>query len=295
MKSTTFALGSLMAATIAVAQPHHKHQGFHQKRDSAPVVWKTEWDYVTETIPVTTTIWVPEGYVPPTTAPTSPSSAFASPSSSASQVPAQFFEPAAATSSSSSVYVAPPAPAATRSASEAPVYVAPVETSTTPVADPAPATTEAAAPVVVETPTPTPEPTTAAATAAPAPASSSAAASSESSSTSSSGYSGECAAGSACTGDMTYYDTALGACGWTNDGTTEKVVALSHLLMGTQSNGNPYCGKTITIEHGGKTTTAKVVDKCMGCEPYAIDLSDAAFQDLADMGVGRTTATWYIN
>jgi len=67
------------------------------------------------------------------------------------------------------------------------------------------------------------------------------------------------------TGDMTYYDVSLGACGWVNDGMTEDVAALSHVLMGNQSNGNPYCGKVITISYGVKTATASIVDKCMGC------------------------------
>jgi hypothetical protein len=89
----------------------------------------------------------------------------------------------------------------------------------------------------------------------------------------------------------------LGACGTTNDGNTERVVALPHGLMGTQSNGNPYCGKTITIKctATGKTTTATVVDKCMGCVGYAIDLSNAAFTELDDFAVGRTGATWWFN
>jgi hypothetical protein len=94
---------------------------------------------------------------------------------------------------------------------------------------------------------------------------------------------------------MTYYDAGLGACGWTTDGETEDVVALSHVLMGTQSNGNPYCGKTITIKLNGKSIVAKVVDKCMGCEIHAIDLSNHAFKQLEDMGVGRTQAEWYFN
>jgi expansin (peptidoglycan-binding protein) len=72
-------------------------------------------------------------------------------------------------------------------------------------------------------------------------------------------------------------------------------VALSHLLMGTQSNGNPYCGKTITVNYKGKTTTAKVVDKCMGCDIFSIDLSDKAFGELADLGIGRASATWHFN
>ncbi|KAF8864986.1 hypothetical protein BDZ45DRAFT_581164, partial [Acephala macrosclerotiorum] len=97
------------------------------------------------------------------------------------------------------------------------------------------------------------------------------------------------------TGDITYYTAGLGACGTTNDGDTEKVVALPYGLMGTQSNGNPYCGKTITISYQGKTTTATVVDKCMGCLGDSIDLSNAAFLELAELAVGRASAQWWFN
>ncbi|KAG4428539.1 hypothetical protein IFR05_015978 [Cadophora sp. M221] len=93
-----------------------------------------------------------------------------------------------------------------------------------------------------------------------------------------------------CSGDITYYEAGLGACGVTADGSVEKVIALPVSLMGAQSNGNPYCGKTVTIKKGSKTTTATVVDKCMGCEGNSIDLSNAAFLELADLSVGRTTA-----
>ncbi|KUJ15663.1 uncharacterized protein LY89DRAFT_587490, partial [Mollisia scopiformis] len=97
------------------------------------------------------------------------------------------------------------------------------------------------------------------------------------------------------TGDITYYEAGLGACGWTSDGSTEQVVALPYELMGTQSNGNPYCGKTITISYQGKTTQAKVVDKCMGCMGDSIDLSNAAFLELAELAVGRASAEWWFN
>jgi hypothetical protein len=67
--------------------------------------------------------------------------------------------------------------------------------------------------------------------------------------------------------------------------------------MGTQSNGNPYCGKTMTIKctKTGKVTTAKVVDKCMGCVGFSIDLSNKAYAELDDMGIGREGATWWWN
>ncbi|ATZ58364.1 hypothetical protein BCIN_16g01700 [Botrytis cinerea B05.10] len=92
-------------------------------------------------------------------------------------------------------------------------------------------------------------------------------------------------------GDLTYYAVGLGACGVTNSD-SELVVAMSAGLMGTQSNGNPNCGKKIKISHGGKSVTVKVVDKCMGCATYDLDLSPAAFKALAPESAGRIKGTW---
>jgi hypothetical protein len=279
MKSTILALASILAS-IAIAQPHsHNHAQLH-KRGSVvtDIVWVTDYDYVTETVDVTTTIWVSGGFVPPT----STTSSLSTSSSSSSLVPAQFFEPvsepATTSSSSSSIYVAPipsstyvaPAPAPTTE--EAPADVAPAVSSSSPI----PVYVAAATPAVVYTPP------AAATSAAP---------------TSSNPSGGQCSSGSPCEGDMTYYTAGPGACGWTNDGDVQNVVALPHGLMGTQSNGNPYCGLFITIQciATGKNTTAKIVDKCMGCDGYSIDLSNAAFLDLDDLSVGRTPAIWWFN
>ena len=292
MKSTTFALGSLLA-TIAIAQPH-RHQQFHQKRaDAAPVVITTEWVEVYETEYVTSTIWVSEGEIPATSPPASTVIPTA--------VPAQFFEPKSPAvaavptpSTSSSVYVAPapqstsaPAPVVEAAAPvAAKVEAAKVETSApvvvAPVVEAAPTTAPVVAPVV---------------SSVVAPVTSQAAAPVDTSASGSS--TGLCGSKSElCGGDLTFYDPVMeswGACGWHNDGLTEKVVALPVGLMGAQSNGNPYCGKYITILHKGKSTVAKVVDKCMGCKGRDIDISRFAFDDLDDQGVGRTTATWYFN
>ncbi|KAH6722512.1 RlpA-like double-psi beta-barrel-protein domain-containing protein-containing protein [Leptodontidium sp. MPI-SDFR-AT-0119] len=294
MKSTTFALAALMAS-VAIAQPHRQHMAKHHKRHEE-IVWVTDYDYVTETAKVTTTIWVSEGFVVPTEAaaiPTTESSAAPSQSYAANQ----FFENASkeAKPTSTSVYVAPtpestyvaPAPSST--------YVAPIpspepEPTSTYVA-PAPVVQSSTyvAPAVVETPSPavvyTPEPVAATTAAAPAAAST----------YSSSSSGGVCSSASPCEGDITYYDAGLGACGETTDGSVDKVIALPVGMMGAQSNGNPYCGKTVTIKKGSKTTTATVVDKCMGCKGNSIDLSNAAFLELAEFDVGRTTATWWFN
>ncbi|KAI1270354.1 RlpA-like double-psi beta-barrel-protein domain-containing protein-containing protein [Xylariaceae sp. FL1019] len=87
------------------------------------------------------------------------------------------------------------------------------------------------------------------------------------------------------TGDITYYEPGLGACGWTNSD-SEDVVALST----ADYDGN--CGKSITITKDGKTASAKVVDKCPSCASGSIDVSSTVFAQLADLSVGRTTVSW---
>jgi hypothetical protein len=105
-----------------------------------------------------------------------------------------------------------------------------------------------------------------------------------------------CSSGSPCTGDLTFYQAGLGACGLTTNGDKEMVIALPHDLMGTQSNDNPYCSKTVTISYKGTSITAKVVDKCMGCTGYSIDLSNLAFSSLRiSFNQGRVTSIWYFN
>ena len=275
MKYGTVVL-ALLSLSGAIAQPHkqhHQHQRHHEKRD---VVWTTTWEIVTETLSITTTIWVdgdetlvPSTSLEPTTSASttqspaefhqSPTSSPAAPTTSTSVAP--YIPP---TPSTSSVYVPPAAPTST--------YVALVDSVTTPVY---------VAPVTSQAPVPT--------TAAPAPASATPA-----SSPSTSG--GTCSSESPCSGDITYYQAGLGACGITSDGDEDLVIALPWELMGTQSNGNPYCGKTVTIERDGVSIVATVVDKCMGCIGYSIDLSNLAFSSLGvAFAVGRTTADWYFN
>jgi len=300
MKSTTFAIGSILAS-IAIAQPHRHagHQAFHKKRADPPVVWTTELEYVYETVGVTTTIWVSEGEIVPTSS--ASSSVSASTTSSINvPIPAQFFETNIASISSTSTTAAP------TTSSTSPVYVAPA---------PAPAAAYVApAPAVVVPSVPSPEPvsapaveTTAPVVVAPVVAAPVIAAevpkapvvSTPVVDTSATGSSyGACTKGDICGGDLTFYDPVMeswGACGWHNDGLKEKVIALPVGLMGAQSNGNPFCGRNVTIMHNGKSTTAMVVDKCMGCKGRDIDISRCAFDDLADQGVGRTTATWYFS
>ncbi|KAJ1983688.1 Non-catalytic module expn protein [Dimargaris verticillata] len=99
-------------------------------------------------------------------------------------------------------------------------------------------------------------------------------------------------------GDATWYDTGLGACGWTNQG-TELVAALSYKLYdkftkGGNPNNNSKCGKYLDVYNprDGKAVRVKIVDKCMGCSENSVDLSKAAFEKLNGLGTGRFPMLW---
>lgn len=97
-------------------------------------------------------------------------------------------------------------------------------------------------------------------------------------------------------GEGTYYDPEMGACGNVNSG-DEKVVAISQYLFDKYTpNGNPnknsLCGKKINASYEGKTVEVTIVDRCVGCKEHDLDLSPSAFADIADKGLGRIDITW---
>ncbi|KAK5095670.1 hypothetical protein LTS08_008064 [Lithohypha guttulata] len=104
--------------------------------------------------------------------------------------------------------------------------------------------------------------------------------------------------GNACVGDITHWDGGLGACGWNVDSNSEFQIALPHAFMGTQSNGNPYCGRSLTVlnPQTGVTIQATVGDKCMGCVGRSIDLTNALFAAVGNGCDGRCSGfQWWFN
>ncbi|KAI9886768.1 MAG: hypothetical protein M1823_001411 [Watsoniomyces obsoletus] len=99
-------------------------------------------------------------------------------------------------------------------------------------------------------------------------------------------------------GRIKHYTVGVGSCGWSST-RDENVVALPVSLLNSVSmvsNGHPLCGKTVTIKSpDGKTVQAKAVDKCMGCDPDTIDLSESLFEQFASLPTGVSPVTWYIN
>ncbi|KAK5707229.1 hypothetical protein LTR17_020862 [Elasticomyces elasticus] len=108
------------------------------------------------------------------------------------------------------------------------------------------------------------------------------------------------------TGDLTYYQPGLGACGITSD-STDSIVSVSHIIFdaagssssqGGNSNNNPLCGQMLRAsrydEEAGadRSVDLKVVDRCTGCEPGDLDTSLGVFTRLAAEASGRVDVTW---
>jgi len=104
------------------------------------------------------------------------------------------------------------------------------------------------------------------------------------------------------TGDLTYYDTGLGACGITSSN-SDPICAVSHIVFdavstGSDPNSNPLCGKKVRVVHfdqrvgANKSIDLTVVDRCVGCKAQDLDLSYSAFDYLADRDLGRVTGEW---
>lgn len=103
--------------------------------------------------------------------------------------------------------------------------------------------------------------------------------------------------GSGCAGDATHWDGGLGACGWTVNTASDMQIALPVGLMGDQSNGNPYCGRSVSIKTpNGGTVSATVGDKCMGCQGDSIDMTNALFAAALPNGDGRVSnVEWWFD
>ena len=86
------------------------------------------------------------------------------------------------------------------------------------------------------------------------------------------------------TGDLTYYNPGLGACG-IDSTDNDAVVAVSHFTFdavqtGSDPNKNPLCGRKIRAkrvdERTGKEVSVDltVIDRCTGCKPTDLDVRD---------------------
>lgn len=97
-------------------------------------------------------------------------------------------------------------------------------------------------------------------------------------------------------GEGTYYDTGLGACGITNVD-TDFICAISKDLFDQYTpkgnpNNNSLCGKKIRAFYGSNSVEVTVVDRCEGCAYNDLDFSPSAFDLIADHALGRIDITW---
>ncbi|KAI8625074.1 hypothetical protein F5Y19DRAFT_276449 [Xylariaceae sp. FL1651] len=105
------------------------------------------------------------------------------------------------------------------------------------------------------------------------------------------------------TGDLTYYEPALGACG-VQSSSTDAICAISRKVFdaarsSSDPNRNPLCGLKIRVQRdfvesdaGNRSVDVTVVDRCVGCALYDLDLSLAVFTQLAPQDSGRVVGSW---
>ncbi|KAL2004652.1 hypothetical protein VTN00DRAFT_3180 [Thermoascus crustaceus] len=98
------------------------------------------------------------------------------------------------------------------------------------------------------------------------------------------------------TGDLTYYNPALGSCGITSTD-SDNICAVSHLVFdvasrGSDPNQNPLCGMKLRLRRDGRSVDVTVVDRCVGCKATDIDVSPGVFAKLANIDQGRVLVQW---
>ncbi|GLI73796.1 hypothetical protein PoHVEF18_002025 [Penicillium ochrochloron] len=97
-------------------------------------------------------------------------------------------------------------------------------------------------------------------------------------------------------GDLTYYNPALGSCGYTNTD-SDMICAVSHILYdaastGSNPNANPLCGLKVRLRRNGESVDVKIVDRCVGCAATDLDVTEAVFKKVADLDQGRVSVEW---
>lgn len=257
------ALVSLVAA-IPFAQPNVA------KRE---IVWETATETALTTIPVTVTHWLEPGETPPTI--------------NKGHYGHKGKRPGHGHSGP------PPAPEPTEPAAQPqpPAYSPPESSAQPPPASSYEQPAPAPEPTTTQAPPPPPPAYTSEPAPEPAPEPSQPSYGSGSSGSSGSGLTGLAAPGTSYTGDLTYYDPGLGACGWQNTA-ADHIVAISEAIFDSYDNGNPnnnpLCGKMITITGAdGAPYQAKIVDRCPGCDEGSLDLTPDFFKVVVPNGDGR--------
>ncbi|KAK7460920.1 hypothetical protein VKT23_008848 [Stygiomarasmius scandens] len=82
-------------------------------------------------------------------------------------------------------------------------------------------------------------------------------------------------------GSATFFNPGLGACGFTNTD-SDFIVAVSSQIF-----NSGLCNRQMNVNFQGRNVQVTVVDSCPGCGAGDIDLSPAAFSQLASLDAGR--------
>jgi hypothetical protein len=238
-----------------------------QQLNKRDIVWETRTSWDVTTIHVTTTVWLEPGEA----APTHFGHHHKKPKGTSTIRHTVTVQPAAPSSppeqSSPNVAPSPSSPAAAPTSTWSPPP--PADTST-PAAAPSPK------------PKPKPKPTSGGG----------------GGNYPSNGLSGAAAAGTEYTGDFTWYQTGLGACGVTSS-PSDHIVAISEDLFDQYAtanpNDNPVCGKTVTLTGvDGSAYPATIVDRCTGCALSDLDLSEDFFNLVTNNGNGRVSGMHWV-
>ncbi|KAK9702069.1 hypothetical protein K7432_011417 [Basidiobolus ranarum] len=94
-------------------------------------------------------------------------------------------------------------------------------------------------------------------------------------------------------GEGTYYDPGLGSCEVTS-GPNELIAALNIVQFGSypRPSNSPACFSCAMVHGPLGSVKVKIVDMCPGCKSGDLDLSPAAFDQVAKKEQGRIPITW---
>lgn len=91
-------------------------------------------------------------------------------------------------------------------------------------------------------------------------------------------------------GEATYYDAdGTGACGFGKS--NDFLVA----ALNKSQYSKAQCGKCALVKGPKGSVTIKIVDLCPGCKNGDLDLSETAFEKVADLSDGRVDITWHFS
>jgi hypothetical protein len=100
-------------------------------------------------------------------------------------------------------------------------------------------------------------------------------------------------------GDGTFYDPGLGACGYYNDGSQLVCAMAAPDFDPYTPDGNPnhntLCGRYISVTGPKGTVNVQVVDRCPECNSGDLDLSPTAFDQIGNPDDGRIHITWHFD